>query len=401
MFFFFAKNIRNWFASVRKTGTIVNRLANVKDRNSARLNIETLETRLVPTISIVPGNLAAMYQSADTISQTYEPLPNIQILENSATTDIKPPSGTSGSGTIILTAPTGRSFNTSSAAPTMINSYVGNVTSPSNTTAITGTVTSSTITFTITVNNATAKQDILTISGVQVKANSGSIASSPAGNIVESGTAILTGVSGSQNFGTLTEVAGAKTHLGFTNETGNANTSNVYGNNLTGLTKVAIQDQFGNTVTTDSTTVITLVDHASSSTPFYGTYFVTAASGVASFPSSSWTIGKVGSNYKIDATDTVGLTTATGTYTHTITARSVTISPAAFTKTYDGTTAATGATLTVLPSSLHGIRLTSSKFSTIRTSDPARRSASRAAAPSRRLLRRYQQLLNRCGRVYL
>src|SRR5207244_4805247 len=67
--------------------------------------------------------------------------------------------------------------------------------------------------------------------------------------------------------------------------------------------KVAVQDQFGNTVTTDSSDVTVAIKSGTgtSGAVLSGTKTVTASSGIATF--SGLSINKTGTGYKLNATD--------------------------------------------------------------------------------------------------
>ncbi len=68
---------------------------------------------------------------------------------------------------------------------------------------------------------------------------------------------------------------------------------------------VAVQDQFGNTITTDNTTGVSLAIVAGTGTPgaaLSGTIPVTVAAGIASFTDLS--VDSAGTSYEIEATDT-------------------------------------------------------------------------------------------------
>ena len=161
----------------------------------------------------------------------------------------------STTGTIILNAPTGFEFNTGQNVTATITLLVGskNCFTFSSGTA---TPTSSTITFTVSaVDQAGGSPTTyckVDFSNIQVRPTAGTPLAS--GNITKSGTATIAGVTGSTNFGTLTEVAGTATKLGITTQpSGTASTNTDFATKPV----VAVQDQYGNTKTTDNTSTIT------------------------------------------------------------------------------------------------------------------------------------------------
>jgi hypothetical protein len=173
--------------------------------------------------------------------------------------------GNVGTGTIILNAPSGFIFDAGGVAPTVLITGSGtaadninNVTS--GTSAAVTSVTATQITFTVTDASANATPNTLTWQNVRIRPSAGAPLAS--GNITKSGTAAVLGVSGSTNFGTLTEVAGTMTKLivtlpGETFVAGSGNSGTVTGQtagtpfNLVSLTA---GDQYFNTVTSYSGT---------------------------------------------------------------------------------------------------------------------------------------------------
>ena len=119
------------------------------------------------------------------------------------------------SGTFILNAPSGFSFNTGATVTATISRYAGTGTC-FRFTSTTATPTASTVTFTLNArdggSNTTRCQVVF--SNMQVRPTVGTPLAS--GNIVKTGTASVSGITnGVTSFGTLTEVAGALDHFSF------------------------------------------------------------------------------------------------------------------------------------------------------------------------------------------
>ncbi len=119
------------------------------------------------------------------------------------------------SGTFILNAPSGFSFNTGATVTATISRYAGTGTC-FRFTSTTATPTASTVTFTLNGrdggSNTTRCQVVF--SNMQVRPTVGTPLAS--GNIVKTGTASVSGITnGVTSFGTLTEVAGALDHFSF------------------------------------------------------------------------------------------------------------------------------------------------------------------------------------------
>ena len=154
------------------------------------------------------------------------------VMEEGATTDF----GIGADVTIILTAPTGFEFNTLQV-PNAASSGadITSITTPVD-------MTSSTITITYTVG-ATSTSDSITIGGstaIQVRPTAGTPLAS--GNILRTdGTAVVTGITGSTNFGTLQEVHGAADHLVTVSPTGPQTAGATFL-----LTSIKAYDQYGN-----------------------------------------------------------------------------------------------------------------------------------------------------------
>ncbi|MFH0942997.1 MAG: hypothetical protein V1810_02365 [Candidatus Beckwithbacteria bacterium] len=161
---------------------------------------------------------------------------------------------TAANKTIVLTVPSGFIFNTGATVTATISIVSGSGTcfTFSSTTA---TPTSTTITYTVTAQDSNKGPVCRVVfSNIQVRPTAGTPLAS--GDITNTGnnTSIP---SGSTNFGTLTEVVGAKNKLAVTTQPSSPATVNT---DFTTKPVVTLQDQYGNTVTTDnSSTVSTAV----------------------------------------------------------------------------------------------------------------------------------------------
>jgi hypothetical protein len=219
-----------------------------------------------------------------------------------------------GSGTVILNAPTGFVFDATGSAPTLTVTHLSGGGGGSDATASGPTRTSTSISFTITQDTGSIK-DEFTWGNIRVRPSAGTPLAN--GTIGESGTATVAG--GFTNWGTLAEVVGAANKLVYAQ----APVSTVYGNAISPTVTVDIVDQFGNLRTSDTTSV-TLGIHAGTGTGgavLNGGASTPAVGGVATF--STLTINKAGTAYELDASAT-GLTTATsGAFN--ITARPITV----------------------------------------------------------------------------
>ena len=272
--------------------------------------------------------------SADTAATggtgVYTALGNI-VLTEGANRDIS-------SGTIILNAPTGFQFSTS-ATVTMAVGRAGGTGTLLTLSSSTATVASGTITITVSGRDASGStRSSITWAGIQVRPTAGTFPSPNPGTITESGTATISGITGSTSFGSLTEVAGAANKLAFTTTPASC----TGGAACATQPVVTVEDQFGNTVTA-ATNSITL---AIGTNPSGGTLSVTtnplaASSGVATFAGVS--INKTGTGYTLTAAAT-GLTGATSN-AFTITVGSA--SQLTFTTEPNGGTA--GAAWTIQP----------------------------------------------------
>lgn len=191
--------------------------------------------------------------SADTAGGAYTSLTD-PIISEGITADI-------GVGTIILNAPPGFIFDIGGIAPTILvtrtagggpNSRNINGVASGTSLPITS-ITTTQITFTVTSGTTNGVTNSLTWQNIRARPSAGTPLAS--GNITKSGTSLISGVTdGTTNFGTLTEIAGAKTQLVITTQpSSSATTATDFGTKPI----VAVRDQFGNTVTADNVTAIT------------------------------------------------------------------------------------------------------------------------------------------------
>lgn len=178
--------------------------------------------------------------SSTTAGGTYTSLTGPVITEG-AVGDVT--TGAGSTGTIILNAPSGFEFDTGGTAPTVkIDRVSGNGADSRNINSVTdGTsvaitsISTSQITFTITSSGNNGVKNSLTWQNVRVRPQSGQTTAS--GNITESGTAGVNGVTGSTNLGTLTEIVVDTTPPTLTSVTIVSNNSDTtqakVGNNVT------------------------------------------------------------------------------------------------------------------------------------------------------------------------
>lgn len=188
--------------------------------------------------------------SADTAGGLYTELTG-PVISEGATADI-------GTGSIIVDVPSGFVFDTGGIAPTVLVTRIGgsgpnnrNINNLASGSMIAVTVSTTQLIITITDTTSSGVTNSLTWQGVRARPSAGTPLAS--GNMIKTGTSAIVGVAdGVTNFGTLTEVAGAKNKLTYTTQPSSATTNSDF------ATKpiIAVQDQFGNTVTSDATTTI-------------------------------------------------------------------------------------------------------------------------------------------------
>ncbi|HWG55992.1 MAG TPA: hypothetical protein VNT58_05655, partial [Gaiellaceae bacterium] len=178
--------------------------------------------------------------------------------------------------TLILTAPAGFQFRAGVGSVT----FTGTGTQ-TNAMGSAISVVAATVTVTLCVNG-TNRTDRLTISNLQVQPTTG--AASASGNILRTaanpGTATISGITnGTTNFGSLSSTSpGAPKQLVVTQQPGSATAGAAFGTQPA----VAIRDQFGTTVTSDSSTAVT-ASLISGTGALLGMTTATASNGVATF----------------------------------------------------------------------------------------------------------------------
>jgi hypothetical protein len=179
-------------------------------------------------------------------------------------------------GTFILNIPSGFAFNTGSTVTATITrlSGSGSCFAFSSSTA---TPTASTITFTISSRDSNGTICKVVFSGLQVRPTAGTPLAS--GNLTNSGT--NSGfLSGTTSYGTLTEVVGAKSKLVFTTQ---PSSTAVINTDFATKPVVKVEDQFGNVVTSDTSSLIAnaavMSDQACGGTAGSGSLSSTPASG--------------------------------------------------------------------------------------------------------------------------
>ena len=178
--------------------------------------------------------------------------------------------GEVGAGTIILTAPTGFEFNTAGTVTLTVTAGTCGTGNPVQLTggmsseAVTPTASSITMTVTAASSGDADCASTLTYTGLEVRPT----ASSPlaTGNLTVSGTATITGVSGTTNFGTLTEVDDTKPTITLT---GASPQEIEIGNAYTELGATAADDIDGDI------TVSIVIDASAVDTNTIGSYSVT------------------------------------------------------------------------------------------------------------------------------
>jgi hypothetical protein len=241
--------------------------------------------------------------SADTAASSWTTLTGPIAVESNNT-------GAVGTGTIILTAPSGFAFNTSAAVSVKVTggstaSYnINHIANGS--TFLPTSVTASAITITITsASTGSGNYNTLTWQGIQIRPTAGTPLAS--GNLTRSGTAALNNLTLSTGtWGALTEVGGTVTQLAFTTQPAGATAGAAF----TTQPVVRSKDQFGNNSTNGlPATSFVAVTLTSGSGPLQGTTSVdlgtSAGKGIATY--SGLRIDVTGSNKQLTATSTNGL----------------------------------------------------------------------------------------------
>ncbi len=158
--------------------------------------------------------------------------------------------GDVSTGTIVLNVPSGFVFDASAAVTVLVNggsSPLHNINDLANGSVITAAVTTTNITITITAKSSNGSNNKLTWQNVRVRPTAGSPLAS--GNITKSGTAGVTGVTGSSNFGTLREVVGVANTVLVTGFPGSTTAG------VPGSVTVTLKDQFGSPATNYTGTI--------------------------------------------------------------------------------------------------------------------------------------------------
>ncbi len=202
-------------------------------------------------------------------------------------------SGNVGTGTIILNAPSGFVFATSGTAPSvLVTRLSGSGNAGNNINGVASgksvsmtSVTSTQLVFTVTSSSQSGVTCSLTWKNVRVRPSAGTPLA--AGNLTRTGTASLTGVSPTSNFGTLREVAGAASSLAIQIQPSATATAGVP---FAQQPVLQVRDQFGNLRSTANgvadSTVVTAARGAGSGT-LQGTLNATATNGLATFTNLS------------------------------------------------------------------------------------------------------------------
>ncbi len=229
------------------------------------------------TVTPATGGVAL---SADDVGGSYTALTG-PVVSEGATGDV-------GTGTIILNVPSGFIFDIGGTTPTVLvtrtagsGSDTRNINDLASGSTIAVTRTTTQLTITITASTSNSVRNSLTWQNVRVRPSNGTPLAS--GNIVKTGTSSIAGVTDSvTNFGTLTEVPGAKNKLSFTVQPSTSATTNT---DFTIKPTIVMQDQFGNTVTTDSGSTVArtavLSTQSCGGTAGSGTLSSTPANGAA------------------------------------------------------------------------------------------------------------------------
>lgn len=253
------------------------------------------------TVTAATGGTAI---SANTTGGTYTALTGPTITENN-------PAGIQAAGTIILSAPSGFIFDTASNVTATVSScgsggglnmLLGNSPGSSSQTV---TPTASTITINVIQISSGSRSCTLTWSNIHVRPTSGTPLAS--GNITRSGTATMTEIPATTNYGSLTEVAGV---VGAANKLayGVQPSNTAAGSSISPAVTVIVQDQFGNTVTSNISSITLAIGTNPGSGTLSGVTSVTAVAGVATF--STLSINNVGTGYTL-AASAAGLTGVT------------------------------------------------------------------------------------------
>lgn len=172
--------------------------------------------------------------------------------------------GQVGTGDIVLSAPSGFNFDTTTNSVTATVTPASCTGSPIKLGSLPGassqTVTPTSTTITITVFAASSGvgcTSTITYSGIKVRPINGApLASGNITKVAGSPDSVINGVTnGNTNFGTLTEIPGAKNKAVITTQPSSTATA---GSDFATKPIVAIQDQFGNTVASDNSSTLAI-----------------------------------------------------------------------------------------------------------------------------------------------
>jgi hypothetical protein len=194
-------------------------------------------------------------------------------------------SGDVGTGTIILNAPSGFTFDTGGTIPTMLITRIGGTGAntqningvASGTSAAMTSISTTQIKFTVSIASSSGVTDSLTFQNVRVRPT----ASSPlaSGNLTNSGTAVLAAVTNnSTSFGQLIEV-GPAARLTILTQPSSTATAGVP---FAQPPVVRIEDAAGNLIASDNSTVVTASRSGGSGT-LQGALTAVASGGLATF----------------------------------------------------------------------------------------------------------------------
>jgi MSHA biogenesis protein MshQ len=240
--------------------------------------------------------------SADATGGTYTALTGPTITEDG-------PAGIKTIGTIILNAPSGFIFDIGSNVTATVSSCTGNgsntlVGNSPGSSSQTVTPTTNTITINIFQVSSGSVKCTLTWSNIRVRPTSGTPLAS--GNITRSGGATMAENPATTNYGTLTEVIGAANRLAYGVQPSNT----AAGASISPAVTVVVQDQFGNTVTSNTSSISLAIGTNPGSGTLNGTISVAAVAGVATF--STLSINNAGTGYTLfaSATNLTGATSA-------------------------------------------------------------------------------------------
>lgn len=207
--------------------------------------------------------------------------------------------GDVGTGTVVLTAPTGFAFRTGVNVTVTVGNVnanaekVATASCPGSSSA-SASVTPTTISIAVCQASSNNKKSTMTWSGIEVRPTASS--GLPNGNItMTSGT--IAGVSGTTNFGTLATVAGAARKLAFTTQPGGGPAAAAWATQP----GVTVQDNWNNTVS-GSTAAVTIAigtQPAGTNTLTCTTNPQNATSGVATF--AGCRIGGTAGSYTVTA----------------------------------------------------------------------------------------------------